>query len=464
MALRERSLFFLSRLTSAEFFLLWLLSVFLGGVVFLASIYPPGIFERNYYIFHATLALVVLIVLLFVYQAQLANKADSILFFFTVGYAVFHFGMVPVYLGVSDSLESVGFNVFAWYENVQLIVAAYSIALTFLIGLVSSVILPVNRGESASEYVAADGRRVSYGVLAQLGLVFSVLAWFLVVLFVGFQPYDLLLQALEQRGLGALIGLIHTAIGICFVLAVSSAVRLSFGIAVFFLWSAIAFVLGFRGEVAFPVLLAAGVLCVQGRMQLSLWKMVLTALVFLGLSSVVAVFRISTAQDGLLGAMSIARGLAELGGSIRPAYEVAGWIAGGDNFQLGATYFAPFERVFLRFFPIAERVPAELDFRLMNVLIANRAGPYGFSIAAEAYFNYGYFGCVGLGLVVGYFLRALGSVIEAGKLPLFLLLFVFAFFIHIRQSFVTSFGAFFSGCVVLCVIWCFATFLPVCRE
>jgi len=425
--------------------------IFTGVMVLVGG--SNGLFVTNYYLFHVLVLGIFTSAIWVLLKTAQHDRRESVLLFFALGYCAFHFGIIPIYVIMPEAIDTIGFNLFLWYSRSELMVPAYSLASIYLAGLVASLLLPmIYRGSATltppvSVYASALAR---VALLAMMGFI---VAWCYIVLTTGLGGYDILMEGLQESGRGALIGFIHSAIGISFVLTVVMAEKPRTAAIIFALWASLAFPLGLRGHVAFPALLAVALLSSQGRFSLNPWRIVLLALVFLFISSAVAVFRISTPQDTLEGSVSIARGIAELGGSIRPAYEVVDWVSNGDSLQWGNTYFAPLERTFLRIFPIAERISAESDSRLMNVLIVQRAGPYGFSIAAEAFYNFGYIGCFLLGLLSGWGARLAGRFADRRLFRPVALALTFALFVHIRQSFVTSYGVFMGSIVLLVFIW-----------
>ena len=94
--------------------------------------------------------------------------------------------------------------------------------------------------------------------------------------------------------------------------------------------------------------------------------------------------------------------LTELGGTLRAAKAYVDWIEDGEEFLLGATYWAPFDRqVLTRLLPDRAPVPFEEDERLPERHM-EREGAVGLAALGEAYYNFGaagpfvYFMFVGL--------------------------------------------------------------------
>lgn len=99
----------------------------------------------------------------------------------------------------------------------------------------------------------------------------------------------------------------------------------------------------------------------------------------------------------------------ELGGSLQATRAYIDWIEDGDPLQLGATYWAPFDRqVFIRMMPWRVPVDFENDDRFPERLMPAREGPFGGSSTGEAYYNFGASGP----LIFGFFMGLLFGWLE----------------------------------------------------
>jgi hypothetical protein len=79
----------------------------------------------------------------------------------------------------------------------------------------------------------------------------------------------------------------------------------------------------------------------------------------------------------------------ELGSTLRAVKAYVDWIEEGDAYQLGATYWVPFDRQLLtRLVPGREAIPYEEDERLPERRI-EQEGAVGLSATGEAYYNFG---------------------------------------------------------------------------
>ena len=172
-------------------------------------------------------------------------------------------------------------------------------------------------------------------------------------------------------------------------------------------YAAVAFPLGLRGEVLFPLVAMLVVEVRRGRRIRPLWTAAGTAFVM----TLVGVVRQTRAKGvgALLEVSTLASpldGVAEMGYSLRPTVVVLGWHDRGEPFRHGETLLAVPLRAFEGL--LGRAVPAgAYDDRLFNVEIAHRVGPIGGSPVAEAYHNFGVLGVVVFLAMVGVLLASL---------------------------------------------------------
>ena len=99
----------------------------------------------------------------------------------------------------------------------------------------------------------------------------------------------------------------------------------------------------------------------------------------------------------------------ELGGTLRATKAYVDWIDEGDDYLLGGTYWAPFDRQLVTRLIAGRRiVPREDDPRIPTRFISG-VGAVGLSAVGEAYYNFGPAGplmyCAALGLLFGWLER-----------------------------------------------------------
>jgi hypothetical protein len=251
-----------------------------------------------------------------------------------------------------------------------------------------------------------------YGVVGSVLVIGSVMAWCLVVLAARglngfFTSYEEFLQMTSE--FGTPLAIIAPALACGFVLAVTGRTgwpRTS-AIVAFVCFAVVALPIGLRTEVMFPAVAAIVALARCGR-AFSWVKAAAVAVALLLLIPVireVRTFGLGALPEALVSPRLDA--LVEMGESLRPVEQVVRWHAEGEPYQLGNSYWAPFERGAARLLPGLKPIAADDDLRLMNVLVLDRIGAIGFSPVAEAYRN---FGPIGVVIVLGLFGIALGAI------------------------------------------------------
>lgn len=230
------------------------------------------------------------------------------------------------------------------------------------------------------------------------------------------------------------------------------------GWSAFAVFSVLALAMGIRGQVMMTFAACLPALAMRGlRVRASHILLgsvlLLTAIGVIRDVRTVGLARVSEAQDI---SVNPADGLMELGSSIRPVAEVIKWHDAGDPFIWGASYWATIDRPARRFLPGLERIPAEADERIMNVLVLERqAGAIGFSPIAEAFRNFGPPGVVGVlwltGLLMGFFDR----LPRRGAWPALVSVSLVPIYLQVRNSFVhVPAGVVFGiACVLGVVAW-----------
>ncbi len=388
-------------------------------------------------LYHALLVAAVAAGVFVAYVVARRRPQRTLGLYFCCVFVVFHFGLAPVFLLPDDRLDATARFGLEWYWDFVITRKAHLISLVFLAGLLAANLLPAVAASSAARGTAS---RPTVWVVSIVSLVAAIVGWLALVVATGAGDYADFIRRVEATGVGALFGVVHGCIDAAFLVAIMTG-RSYLPFALFLGWGVLAFSFGLRGEVAFPLVVALGLLVSQRRLAVPVVVLLGGSVAFLGLSAFVASYRVSAASDvGLATPLAVSRGLAELGGSLRPVHEVVKW-AQSDDLLLGASYAAPFERSLLRMFPVVPRLPGELDERLMNVLIVHRAGPYGFSMAAEAYYNFGLGGVLPVGMLVGWTLIVCGNVLAAGRANPVAIALTVGLFDQVRQSFVNGYGS-----------------------
>jgi hypothetical protein len=144
--------------------------------------------------------------------------------------------------------------------------------------------------------------------------------------------------------------------------------------------------------------------------------------------------------------------LVEMGESLHPVEQVVQWHAEGEPYQMGDSYWAPFERAAARLLPDFDVIAADSDLRLMNVLVLDRIGAIGFSPVAEAYRN---FGPVGVVIVLALLGACLGGIdtIRDRRLAVLAIATLFPpLLVNVRNSFVSVPAQIVAGILVVAIV------------
>ena len=178
--------------------------------------------------------------------------------------------------------------------------------------------------------------------------------------------------------------------GLVLILAPGPSRLSTLGLTLFAAWALLAFPLGLRGDVLFP--LTAGLaVAARYRRPLSAPAALALALAILTATAVVKDLRTHGLREAASAGIALRGPLAavqELGGSIVAVVATIQWREGGDPPLLGSSYWAPFDRALGRLMPGWPRLAARDDPRLLGKVVQVRWGAVGFSTVAEAYYNF----------------------------------------------------------------------------
>jgi len=216
-------------------------------------------------------------------------------------------------------------------------------------------------------------------------------------------------------------------------------------------YAAVAFLIGTRGAVLFPLLAVLAVEVRRGCRIRPLW----TVLGVAGLLVLIGLVR--TTRMAGFGALASSvwssplDAIAEMGYSLRPTVVVLDWHSSGEPYRHGATLVAVPVR-FLEAMTGWHGGPPAFDDRLFNVEILHRIGPIGGSPVAEAYHNAGVAGVVlfmaAVGLVLGRLERRPANPFSNAMVGIVLL----PPLIQVRNSFAPVPAQLAIGLLLLCLV------------
>jgi hypothetical protein len=421
----------------------------------------PDFKDQSYSVYISLLSLACLY-LNIQYAVRGIWSASSI---FIIIFWCFHFGVIVANATGIDVANMTGNDViWRWinspfYPRAEAL-AVLGISAFALVTLFRSGTVPEQAVEDNEETEEADNSSSPYykslRALAYFLLVAGIGYWSYIMASMGglaalFAGYAVYLKFIESY---PIISTIYWSIGVGFTLLGVLGKRKDMmpGIILFAVWGSAAFVMGLRGEVMYP---ASAFLVVLARRVKLHWKprYFIVPVVLLSLISFVREYRI----DGTIKQENLnpVYGLLEMGGSLQTVVITEEWVANGlDKFRYGETLFAPFERLVYRL-TLVPMDASQKDFRLMNVAMSDRNGPYGFSPIAEGFINMGAAGVVAIMMLLSLFLNYFDARPVSILTDSYLGGIIFILFTFIRNAFTHIPGQSLLLAVTLTVVYAF---------
>ncbi|WP_343959330.1 O-antigen polysaccharide polymerase Wzy [Yaniella flava] len=381
---------------------------------------------------------------------------------FLVVVGVFHYGLiVNILSGIDPDFPRAADYI--WYNGpvgvyathlTTLGVVAYVFVSLLVLGMVGQKKRPIY----ADERLSGADDELAYR-LSRAGswlLLISTALWFIsAISSVGlaglFGSYQDFLAATRPTNLN----LTYMGIGVGLGLTVMTrAKNLAVpALVLFALFAVIGFFLGLRGEVLFPMAVAASVLA-QRRSMPNVPVVLFGLVALLALIATAKQIRATGLSASGLNTVdgSPVAALTELGSTLRVVATVVQWHEAGDPFRLGDTYTVSIARAAEQVTLGAQRLPVYEDMRLFNVEILNRAGGIGGSVIGEAYHNLAEVGVVVIMAIIAIimvaFSRGYGT---ASRMAIYIVVAV-PLFNHIRNSFVPVVPAIVFGLIFVLVV------------
>lgn len=328
---------------------------------------------------------------------------------------LFHFGLVLIYAfgSISETMRNI---VERWFFGVHvpeaLLVTAIGVVACSL-GISAVGLLRRPRDMTGTEDTALKHDTNFDHYLSLIGscmVVSAVIAWFAFVVLSGgfsllFGSYGTYLTATAGAPMGYIWILLGS--GLAFLAATSTDQPSRAHVVAYAAFGAFALFglpMGLRGEVLFASLGALVIRARRGRRSSWAATLVGVLIVLVMISAIREMRQVGVSEAGTIAVdASVWDGVAELGSTLRPVVETIKWDTGGTEGQNGATYWAPVDRLFCRVLPARNCANARDDPRLLNVVVADRVGPIGFSPIAEAYENFRITGVLTVMFLIGSF-------------------------------------------------------------
>ncbi len=360
---------------------------------------------------------------------------------YALGLCVFHFGLTTALVFGWQLSEHMEEATAGWFETDT---THYAIWLSLVgvascgAGLTLAALGPPLRVRALPQGPEVDRALSAIGAVL---VVSMCLAWIGLVAIHGgpsafVSSYENLLEVTEGTRVATVLLLLSVGVPILASTRRRWYHRWAYGL--FAIYALLALSAGARGQAMFPAAVAGVVMARRG-LRVRLRTMLVGGLVLLAVVSFLRDLRtVGVARVGEAPELSASpmQGLTELGASIRPVVEVVRWHDEGDDYMMGASYWATVDRPLRRILPWMERIPAEDDMRIMNVLVLERGvGAIGFSPIAEAYRNFGPAGVVWIMGLTGLFVGLLDRLPVEGAWPAMAGVMLSPVLVQVRNSF-----------------------------
>lgn len=163
---------------------------------------------------------------------------------------------------------------------------------------------------------------------------------------------------------------------------------------------------GNRGEVLFPIAGALSVLFLRG-FRVNYKYIIIGALCFfIVLPSIFQLRHVDPSNLNITENVEIRATdpFVEIGHALRPYIVTIGWIDKGEEYAYGGTYYLPVQRM-IGNLPLLEKEPLEGN----RLFVQQRTPRLGYSVIAEAYFNFGKLGVIFIPMLIAAFFVFLGD-------------------------------------------------------
>lgn len=204
----------------------------------------------------------------------------------------------------------------------------------------------------------------------------------------------------ELPGYSLVLFLLST--GISFSTATGNKKQLKITSIIFILIMLFMLITGNRGEIFYPLAAVLPILIIRGlRVKV---KIVLTLclIVFLVIPIVGNIRNVDKDELSIEDfQFKLYDPIVEIGYQLRPFVETVTWIDSGEDFAYGKSYLLPVQRIISRVIPFYPK--PELENNRVNV--KDRTPSQGYSVIAEAYFNFGFYGMIFIPLLIVLLLR-----------------------------------------------------------
>ncbi|MDX5476032.1 MAG: O-antigen polysaccharide polymerase Wzy family protein [Bacillaceae bacterium] len=384
------------------------ITLYFSTLIFLTLLIQVLLFsigETSQYIFTIlTLSIVSLTVYI------LIKKKSGLLLAYLSYLTLTHLGIGIVELFSNDPFKNFSLNL-DWYnslyKNKAQIIASLAVSTFCMI----SVLIHLTNFNKSTNNEAISLKRSGNILVYYFGILLNIyfIIYFIYITFTGrislFGNYQNFVESLQETPFYG-ESLFLFAIGTTFIFSSGNKNQILKALPFFLFPALLLLITGNRGEVFYPLASSVGVLITRG-LKINT-KLLLTIIVcfFLIIPLVKEMRGFDLNQvSGTEISVGIKDPFLEIGYTLRPLVFVVGWVENGEEIALGESYIFPFQRGIANFIPGIEKASYEgkgYNFR-------ERLPTMGFSVVAEAYYNFHIFGIFIVMSIITILLGAVGD-------------------------------------------------------
>lgn len=315
-----------------------------------------------------------------------------------IGYlSLAHLGTVSVFAMVPGvNYEDLFSRIPSWLESDYLPAAINVTGIGIIFFTLGALITPSSSAHLLKSNISLDNRKNSLPrnpfYVTGLTLILVYFLYLLASIISGkIVPFGSYSDYREATGQSHTFLTLLFEFGICFVFATGTKTQIKRTLPVIIACAVILLSVGTRGQLFYPTLMAIALLYIRGQ-KLSVTAIFLLAFVMFIIFPAVRQLRAGGITSfGLLDlGFSFFYPFLEAGVILRPLTVTYSWIASGEAFALGRTYWIPVHNI-LAYLPGIDRPPLDGT----RYFLTQRTPTQGYSTLAEAYFNFGYIGVAG---------------------------------------------------------------------
>lgn len=366
-------------------------------LAFIALIYCYNLLSLNQIYVNRMLitltSIVVTLSLIILYKKRLGFHFSYLLYLFLT-----HYGIFLVNVFTENPFYNSPFKYDWYYFNLTKSQAIVSIFI--IIFALFSTLMPKQNKDSLE---VSYSKRMSIAVVGYLCIIYFTIYYFILIYLnkinIG-ENYSEMHSRLGDIPFYELSILIF-AVGICFILSVIKFDKLKVFLLIVSMPSFLLLVTGNRGELFYPLLAGLGILILR-KFKLNFKIIMLMIMVFFILFPLIKEFRNINNNNYDGRRIDISSSLIEIGYTLRPVSYIVLWDDMREPKGNGISYYVPLQRQVANFLG-KERITYEnqpYSFR-------ERLPTMGFSVVAEAYYNFRILGMIMIPIIISIILYSL---------------------------------------------------------